>query len=145
MVNEPIVDYHPSPSGLTSRMHPLRFPIPPQGFISLQNIGQICPKTSNLWCLHYWNLYLYVKKLNIDSFADALFQVKFCPRFLLLPPRQKEIAHHLQAVFFENIPPSRIEGGGADFVFCSCFYVPFNVRYRCKIVLDKKATNLPQY
>ena len=34
MVNEHTIDYHPSPSELTSRIHPLIFLWTPKGFIS---------------------------------------------------------------------------------------------------------------
>lgn len=38
MVNQHSVDYHTSPSGLTSRIHPLILLLNPKGFISLQKV-----------------------------------------------------------------------------------------------------------
>ena len=45
MLNEHAVDYHPSPSEFTSRIHPLIFLCTPKGFI-LQNISWFFSQTS---------------------------------------------------------------------------------------------------
>ena len=60
LVNEHTVDYHPSPSELTSRIHPMKFLWTPKWFIFLQYVSgifyQTCishhgsGKVSNSWC-----------------------------------------------------------------------------------------------
>ena len=121
MMKQNTVDYHPSPSGLTSRIHPLIFLWAPSGFISpdLQNIcwnfsGSCIShhgrrKFSNLWCQAYWKMHLYVKKMSLFIFTHAPKQNSLPGSYRHhspSPTRDKEITHFSQSEFFENPPES---------------------------------------
>ena len=69
MVNKHTVDYHSSPSELTSRVHPFIFLWTPKGFNSSEyflNFYQrcisylACKKDWNSWCYDYWKIHLGV-------------------------------------------------------------------------------------
>ena len=51
MVNEHLVDYHPSPSEFTSRIHPFIFLWTPKGFIYLEYFLNFFSKLYILPCL----------------------------------------------------------------------------------------------
>ena len=83
MVNKHTVDYHPSPSELISRITPSYFYGLQRG-LSRQNPCWIfsetcifhhgCGKVSNLCCYDYWQIHLWVKKLNLFIFTHVLKQ-----------------------------------------------------------------------
>ena len=116
MKNKHTVDYHPSPSQLTSRIYPLIFLWTPKGFISPES-----------FLIFFLNLYIttvdvekfqiYGVKITRKYICDSknyscsfllVPQAKLSPRFLSLLPRQKEITHSSQTMFSEDLYfPSR--------------------------------------
>ena len=83
MVNKHTVDYHPSPSQLISKIHPLIFLWTPKGFISREYflkffLNLFIPpwlrksfKFTVLRLWDYWQIHLWVKKLNLLMFTHA--------------------------------------------------------------------------
>ena len=119
MVNEHIFDYHPSPSELTSRIHPLIFLWTPKEFISPEYLLNFF---SNLY-IPPWlrkSFKFIVLSLLEKTFASQKIEsVHFCscPQENLSPgsyhdhSRHKEITHLHRNGFFENLFfPSR-KGG----------------------------------
>lgn len=114
MVNRHSVDNHPSPSGLTSRIHFTIFLQTPQEFIYPQYflfflkpiyltiVGEIFSK---LWCSDYWKTHLRVQKLNLNIFTLAP-PGKSLPQVLIITPRQGEITHLPREHFFKNQFPA---------------------------------------
>ena len=119
IVNKHTVDYHPSPSQSTSRIHPLIFLwTPPEGFISPESFLKF-----------FLNLYIppwlrksfkfmvlrlltnkFAQKLNLFIFTDAPKQNS--PPVFIITPRQKKITHSSRTAFSEDLFfPSRKEGG----------------------------------
>ena len=120
MVNNRTVDYHPSPSQLISKIHPLIFLWTPKGFISPESFLKF-----------FLNLYFspwlqksfkfIVLRLLGNTFVSQKIEsvhfysrpkTKLSPRFLSLSPRQKEIAHSSRTAFSEDIFSSGERGGG---------------------------------
>ena len=120
MVNKHTVDYHPSPSQLTSRIHPLIFLWTPKGFVSPESF------------LNFF-LNLYIPALLRKSFKFVLLRLlanifvsqkiesvhfyssppsKTLPQVFFITPRQKEITHSSRTAFSEDLFfISRKEGG----------------------------------
>ena len=80
MVNKHTVNYHPSPSQLISRIHPLIFPWTPKGFISPESflnfflnlhIPPWLHKSFKFIALRLLQIHLRVKKLNLFIFTHA--------------------------------------------------------------------------
>ena len=93
IVNKYTVDYHASPSELTSRTHPLIFPWTPRVLYSLQNILNFF---SNLYIAPWLQkmLKFMVFRLLENAFVSQKIesvhfylypQAKISPKFLLLP------------------------------------------------------------
>ena len=89
MVNQHSVDYHTSPSGLTSRIHPLILLLNPKGFISLQKVFNFLSNLSiPAWFGKFQICGVWITgkmhgvvKLNVDIFSHAPPpQAKFSPR-----------------------------------------------------------------
>ena len=115
MVNKHNVDYHPSSSELTSRIHPLIFLWTPKGFISPEyflNFSQACK--SHHCCKKFWIHGItingkYNRGWKIESAHFYSYpQAKLSPRFLS-PPLQEEGNHPFSPnkVFLKSIFPSR--------------------------------------
>ena len=111
MVNKHTVDYHPSPSQLISRIHPLIFLWTPKGHISLESflnffLNLYIPlwlrKSFKFIVLRLLQIHLWVKKLNLLDFTHAP-QAKLSSRFLSLPPRQTGTVLSSRTAFFEDI------------------------------------------
>ena len=99
MVREHTFDYQPSPSGLTSRIHPLIFAWTPWGFISPEYLLTFC------WKLYIppwlWKSFKFMMlSLLGNAFASQTIEsfhfhscshAKLSPRFLSSPPGQVEI------------------------------------------------------
>ena len=108
VVNQNSVNYCTSPSGLTSRIHPLIFLTTPVGFISLQKVYLVfsqtcifqhkCRKFSNLQFSAYWKIHLQVKKLNLRIFNHAPLG-RSLPQVLIITP---------QAEGNDSFPPTRL-------------------------------------
>ena len=104
MLNQHSVYYHPSPSELTSRMHPLTFLWTRKGFI-LQNISWIfflrpvhptmVEENFQIDDIKITGKYIYKSKNWVSSFL-LMPQANVSPRFLPSPLQQKEIIHFLR-------------------------------------------------
>ena len=110
MVNKHTVDYHPSPSQLISRIHPLIFLWTPKGFISPESFLNF-----------FLNLYIpswlqksfkFSVKITANTFVSQKIesvhfysypQAKLYCKILSLSSRQKRIVHSSRTVFFEDI------------------------------------------
>ena len=125
-VNEHTVNYHPSPSELTSTIHPLIFPWTPKGYISPAYF-------LNCFSRNYIYPTMFAEKFQIHGVKITEKYIcesknSICSFLILHPPRpkkkksppgfyhyhsrQKEIIHFPQTTFFENLFfPSR-KGGG---------------------------------
>ena len=77
LINRHSANYYPSPSGVTSRIHPLIHLQNLWRWIPFQKFSYIfsrqtpvshhgCANFSHLQCLDYWKIYLRAKKLNLD-------------------------------------------------------------------------------
>ena len=109
MVNEHTVDYHPSPSELTSNIHLVIFLWTPKGFKLSPEYFKIfsrtcilhhcCRKVSNSWCWDYWERHLWVKKLNLFIFTYVPKE-KFILGSSHYHSRQEEITHFPHTTFF---------------------------------------------
>ena len=117
MVNKRTVDWHLSPSQLTSRMHPL---MTHKGFISPEYFFNFFLKLYIPPWL--WKSLKFMVKITGKSICESqnwicsfLFMpAKLFRKFLSLPPRQKDIFHSYRTVFSEDIFfPSR-KGMGAE-------------------------------
>ena len=97
IVNKHTVDYHPSPSELTSRIHFLTFLWTPKGCISPEYFLKFFSK-------------LYDPPFLLMPSSKNLSQV------LIMTPRQNEITHFPRIAFFENLfpPAGRREDYGAE-------------------------------
>ena len=114
MVNKSTVDYHPSPSQLISKIHPLIFLWTLKGFIS--------PESSQSFFLNLhippWfrksfkfialrslvNTSVNQKTEKIESVhLYSCPQAKLSPAFLSLSTRQKEMTHSFRTAFSEDI------------------------------------------
>ena len=93
MVNEHTVDYHPSPSELTSRIHPLIFLWTPRGFISPEYLlnffsnlftPQWLRKSFESIVLRSLENRFVSQKIKYVHFYSRL-QAKLSPRFLSSP------------------------------------------------------------
>ena len=111
MVNKYIVDYHPSPPQLISRIHTGIFLWTLKGFISSESflncflnlyISPWLRKSFKFIVLRLLQIHLWVKKLKLFIFIHAPNQ-NCPPRFLSLSSRQTGIAHSSQTVFFEEL------------------------------------------
>ena len=88
MVNKPTVDYHPSPSQLTSRINPLMFLWIPKGFV-------------------------YLSGIYLEFFPKPVYSTAVAEVSPLLLPSQKETTHSSWTPFPEDLFfPSRKGGGG---------------------------------
>ena len=114
MIHKSTVDYHPSPSEFTSRIHPPIF----VRDLSLQNISwnflkpqtcishHGCKKVSNLWCQDYWKVHF---SQNLNLFIFHALRQNSPPCFYHQHFRQKEITHFPQR--FLRIYFSPVERG----------------------------------
>ena len=111
MVNKYIVDYHPSPPQLISRIHTGIFLWTLKGFISSESflncflnlyISPWLRKSFKFIVLRLLQIHLWVKKLKLFIFIHAPNQ-DFPLRFWSLSSRQTGIARSSQKVFFEEI------------------------------------------
>ena len=119
MVNKHTVDYHPSPPQLISRTHPLIFLLTSKGFISPEsflnfflNLG-IPPwlqRTFKFLVLRLLANTFVSQKIESVHFYWCT-QAKLFPRFLWLPPRQKENTHSSWTAFSE----AQVFFGGEDY------------------------------
>ena len=80
MVNKHTLDYHPSPSQLTSRIHPRKFLWTPKGFISPESflifllnlyIPPWLQKSFEFMVKITGKIHLCVKKMNLSIFTHA--------------------------------------------------------------------------
>ena len=111
---------HPSPSQLTSRIHPLIFLWTPKGFISPESslnfflilyIPPSLQKRLKLTVLRLLANTLVSQKIEYVHFCSCS-EAKPSPRFLSLLPRQKEITHSSRTAFSKDLFfPSRIRRG----------------------------------
>ena len=105
MVNKHTVNYNPSPSQLTSRIHPLIVLCTPKGFISPESFSNfflnlhIPPWLQK--CFKFMaNTFVSQKIKSVHFYSYP--QAKLSPRVLSLPPRQKEITNSFRAAFSED-------------------------------------------
>ena len=109
MANERTVDWHPSLSQLTSRMHPLMFLSTHKGFISPEYFFNFFLKLYIPPWL--WKILKFMVKITGKSICESqnwicsflLMPAKLFRKFLSLPPRQKDIFHSFRTVFSEDI------------------------------------------
>ena len=120
MVNKHAVNYHLSPSQLISRIHPLIFPWTLKVFISPESFLKFF---LNLYIPSWWrkSFKFIVLRLLANTFVSQKIesvhfylctQAKISPRFLSLPPRQKEIIHSAWTAFSEDLFFSQQKGEG---------------------------------
>ena len=98
IVNEHTVDYHPSPSGLTSRIHPLKF---------------LCFYCFSVFMFQIYGVkitrkYICKSKKWICSFLLTLLS-KVLPQ-VRITPKQKQITHFSRTDFFEIYFPTAERG-----------------------------------
>ena len=118
MVNS--LDYHPCLSILASKI--LSFYISVNYlwlYLSLQNYCWIFSQTSlfhhvwekysNLWSSHSWKMHRF------EAFLLMPPHSKLAPRFLLSPPRKKDITQSPRQHSFENLFPPTTERGGRNY------------------------------
>ena len=113
MGNEHIVDYHPSPTGLTSRIHPFIFlwtpneSISPESFLTFFSNLYIPPWLRKIFKFIVLRLleneFVCQKTKSITFYSCP--QAKTLPRFLSSPTRQKEIIFQISSKkrFFEHL------------------------------------------
>ena len=94
MVNKHAVNYQPSPSRLTSKIHPLIFLWTPKEFISPESFFIFFLKLYNPPLLR--KSFKFIVLLSVSQKIESVHfypcpQAKFSPWFLSLPTRQKEI------------------------------------------------------
>ena len=98
MVNKHTVDYHPSPSQLISRIHPLIFLWTPKGHISPESflnfflnlyIPPWLQKSFKFIVLRLLEIHRWVKKLNLFNFTHAPKQNS--AGFYHYPPGRREL------------------------------------------------------
>ena len=94
MLNEPTVDYHPSPSEFTSRIHPLMFLWTPRLWGFTSHYGRRKVLNSLRLLENFW-----FSKLNLFIFTYVTKQ-KFSPGSYHYHSRQEDITHFLQTTFF---------------------------------------------
>ena len=111
MVNEHTVDYHPSPSQLISRIHPLIFLWTPKGHISLESflnffLNLYIPlwlrKSFKFIVLRLLQIHLWVKKLNLFDFTHAPKQ-NSPPGFYHYSPGRRELPIPSRTAFSKDI------------------------------------------
>ena len=105
MVNGHTVDYHPIPSELISRIHPLIFLWTPQGFISPEySLNFFCNLYIPPWLQQSFKfMVLRLLENEMNLFILLMPQAKHFSRFYRHHSRQKEITHFPQTTFFENL------------------------------------------
>ena len=121
MLNEHTVDYHPSPSELTSRIHPLIFLWTPKEFSSLKYILNFF---SNLyippWLRKSFKFTVLIllentfvsQKKGISSFL-IIPQSKTLPQVLIITsPGRRKLPISPEQRFFENLFFPSTKGGG---------------------------------
>ena len=115
MVNKHTLDYHASPSQLTSRIHPRKFLWTPKGFISPESflnfllnlyIPPWLQKSFEFMVKIIGKIHLCVKKMNLSIFTHP--PNKTLPQVFIIIPGLKENYPFLKIYFF----PSRKEGRG---------------------------------
>ena len=122
MLNKHAVDYHPSPSQLISRIHPLIFLWTPKGFISPECILNFFLNLYNPpWLQKSFKFYSI--KITANTFVSqktesvhfySCPQAKLSPRFFTLSSWQTGIAHSSRTVFPKDIF-SWVRKGGEDY------------------------------
>ena len=119
IVNKHTVDYHPSPSKLTLRTHPLIFLWTPKEFISPEYflnfflnlyIRPWLRKSFKYMVLRLLASTFVSEKIEFVHFYSCP-EAKLSPRFLSLLRRQKEITHSSQTVFSEDLFFPQQKGG----------------------------------
>ena len=116
MVNEHIVNYHPSPSELTSRIHPLIFLWTPEGYISPEYLlnffsNLFTPpwfrKSFKFMVLRLLENIFVSQKLNLFIFFSCP-QAKFFPKFLSSPLQTEwNYSFFPNSVFWKSIFPQQ--------------------------------------
>ena len=120
MENKHTVDYHPNPSKLTSRIHPLIFLWIPKGFVSPESFWNFF---LNLYITPWlWKSFKFkVLRILANTFVGqkiksvyfySCLQAKLFSRFLSLLPRQNKITHSSRTAFSEDLFFSQQKGGG---------------------------------
>ena len=99
MVNKHTVDYHPSPSQLTSRIHPLIFLWTPKGFVSPESflnfflnlyIPALLRKSFKFMLLRLLaNIFVSQKIESVHFYSSP--QAKLSPRFFSLPRGRRKL------------------------------------------------------
>ena len=120
MINKHTVDYHPSPSGLASRIHPLKFLWTPQVFISPDYLLNFFSdlyvpiwlgKIFKFMVLRLLENAFVSQNLNLFIFTHTPKQNSpLGSHHHSLPSSQKETTHFSRQRFFQNLFPPIIKG-----------------------------------
>ena len=115
MVNEHTVDYYPSPSEFSSRIHPLIFLWPPKGFFSpeyfLIFFSNLCIPPWLQKCLKFMVLRL-LENTFVSQKTEFMPQAKLSPWFLSSPLQAEGNYPFLpNEVFGKPIFPQQTGGG----------------------------------